>query len=76
VAAAIATLTEVPLGIIIGRQVWVLFAHEIDVVRTRTVPAPTIIVIALGALVLANLVAAIPARLAARTPTALLRRSE
>jgi ABC-type lipoprotein release transport system permease subunit len=32
--------------------------------------------VALGALVLANIVAAIPARIAARTPTALMLRSE
>jgi hypothetical protein len=36
----------------------------------------SIVLIALGALVLANIVAAIPGRIAARTPTALILRAE
>jgi hypothetical protein len=36
----------------------------------------SVTLIALGALALANVVAAVPGRLAARTPTALLLRSE
>jgi ABC-type lipoprotein release transport system permease subunit len=46
------------------------------VIPTPTVPALTVVLIAVGALVLANLVAALPGRIAARTPTALLLRSE
>jgi hypothetical protein len=41
-----------------------------------SVPAGSIALIALGALVLANVVAAIPGRIAARTPTALLLQAE
>jgi hypothetical protein len=41
-----------------------------------SVPAWTVVLIAVGALVLANVVAAFPARVAARTPTALLLRAE
>ena len=41
-----------------------------------TVPAVTIALIAIGALVVANLVAAIPGRQAARTKTAVLLRAE
>jgi hypothetical protein len=40
------------------------------------VPTTSILLIAVGALVLANLVAAIPGRIAARTPTALILRAE
>jgi len=76
VAVALGTLAGVPLGIITGRQLWILFAQEIDVVPTATVPTATVILIAVGALVLANLVAAFPGRVAARTPTAVLLRSE
>ncbi len=39
----------------------------------RGAPAAVIVAIAAGALVLGNLVAAIPGRIAARTPAALLR---
>jgi len=55
-----------------------LFATNIYVVPSPTVPAQEIVVVALGALVLvlANLVAAIPGRIAARTRAALLLRTE
>jgi hypothetical protein len=76
IAVAIGTALGIPAGIIVGRSLWILFANQINVVPTPTVPATTIVLIAVGALVLANLVAAIPARIAARTPTALLLRSE
>jgi hypothetical protein len=76
VAVAIGTAAGVPLGIIVGRQLWVLFAHQIDVVPTPTVPATTILLVAVGALILANLVAVLPGRIAARTPTAVLLRAE
>ena len=76
VAVGIGTLVGVPLGIVVGRSLWITFAREIDVVPLPTVPALTVVLIALGALVLANLVAAVPGRLAARTPTAVLLRSE
>jgi ABC-type lipoprotein release transport system permease subunit len=55
---------------------WDLFAHNIDVVPAPTVPALSIVLIALGALVLANLVAAVPGLIAARTKTASLLRAE
>ncbi len=45
-------------------------------VPSATVPEATIVLIAAGALILANLVAALPGRIAARTPTAVLLRSE
>jgi hypothetical protein len=41
-----------------------------------SVPILSIVLIALTALVLANVVAAIPGRIAARTPTALILRAE
>jgi len=66
----------VPLGIILGRWLWDLFARTIHVVPEPSVPALSIALIAAGALILANIVAAIPAWSAARTPTALLLRAE
>lgn len=66
----------IPIGIALGRWLWDLFARNINVVPSPTVPALWVLVIAVGALVLANLVAALPARLAARTPSALALRSE
>jgi ABC-type lipoprotein release transport system permease subunit len=66
----------VPLGIIVGRWLWILFARAIYAVPSPSVPVLDIAVIALGTLILANLAAVIPGRMAARTPTALVLRAE
>ena len=76
IAVAIGAVVGVPLGIALGRFLWDLFAREINVVPEPTVPGPAIILITAGALVLANIVAAVPGRMAGRTPTALLLRTE
>jgi ABC-type antimicrobial peptide transport system permease subunit len=76
VAVGIGVVVGVPLGIVLGRFLWDLFAHEIDAVPLPTVPAVTVALIAVGALVLANVVAAIPGRIAAKTATAHLLRTE
>ena len=76
VAVLIGTLVGVPLGIVLGRQLWDLFAQGIRAVPAPAVPALLVTAIGLGAIVLANLVAVIPGRIAARTPTGLLLRTE
>jgi hypothetical protein len=76
VAVATGTIVGVPLGVVVGRWLWDLFAGEIDVVPSPNVPAITVVFIAVGALILANAVAAIPGRIAARTPIALVLRAE
>jgi predicted lysophospholipase L1 biosynthesis ABC-type transport system permease subunit len=76
VAVAVGTVIGVPLGIVIGRILWDLFAGGINAVPQPTVPVLAVVLIALGALVLANVVALVPGRIAARTPTALLLRAE
>jgi hypothetical protein len=76
VAVATGTIIGVPLGVILGRFLWNLFAHEIDAIPAPAVPVPSIILIVVGALVLANIVAAVPGRIAAQTPTAFLLRAE
>jgi ABC-type lipoprotein release transport system permease subunit len=76
VAVAIGTVIGVPLGIIIGRFLWDLFAHEINAVPSPGVPSLSIVLIIAGSLVIANLIATVPGRMAARTPTALVLRAE
>jgi hypothetical protein len=76
IAVALGILVGVPLGTIVGRLLWERFASAIYVVARPTVPVVTIGLIALGALVLANLVAAVPGRRASRTRTAELLRAE
>ncbi len=76
VAAVVGITVGIPLGIIVGRWLWDLFARQIYAVPYPTVSVPSVLLVALGTLVLANLVAAVPARNAARTPTALMLRAE
>jgi hypothetical protein len=76
VAVGLGVVAGVPLGIVVGRTLWNLFARDIHAVPLPSVPVLSIVFIALGALVLANVVAAIPGRVAARTPTALVLRAE
>ena len=76
VAAILGLSVGVPLGIALGRWLWILFARQINAVPHPTVPVASVILVAVGALVLANLVAALPARRAAHTQTALLLRAE
>ncbi len=73
---AIGVIVGMPLGIPVGRLLWILFAHEIYAVPNATVPVLAVLYVCLGALLLANVVAAIPGRYAARTPTALMLRAE
>ncbi|MGO8887766.1 MAG: FtsX-like permease family protein [Streptosporangiaceae bacterium] len=76
VAVAIGVIAGIPLGIALGRWLWILFAHEIYAVPEATVPTLPLACIGLGALVLANLVAVLPGRVAARAPAALVLRAE
>jgi hypothetical protein len=76
VAAVIGIVVGIPLGIVAGRWLWDLFAGQIYAVPYPTVPPGSVVLIALGPLVLANVVAAVPARWAARTRTAMLLRAE
>ncbi|MGO8724140.1 MAG: FtsX-like permease family protein [Acidimicrobiales bacterium] len=76
IVAIIGLVVGIPLGIALGRWLWVLFAHEIYAVPLATVPVLPLVLVGLGALVLANAVAALPGRYAARTPTGLVLRAE
>ena len=75
-AAITGVVVGVPAGTALGRWLWDLFARDIYVVPEPSVPVLQVVVVALGALVLANLAAAIPGRIAARTSTALVLRAE
>ncbi len=76
VAVGIGTAVGVPLGIVSGRVLWDLFARGINAVPAPTVPVLPEVLIAAGAIILSNVVAAVPGRIAARTPTALVLRGE
>jgi hypothetical protein len=76
IAAFVGIVVGMPLGIALGRWLWILFAGQIAAVPRPTVPVTSMILVAIGALVLANLVAALPGRVAARTPTAQVLRAD
>jgi hypothetical protein len=76
VTAVIGIIVGIPLGIVLGRRLWILFAQNIDAVPRPTVPVLSVVLVGVGALVFANLVAAVPGRIAARTPTAMVLRAE
>jgi hypothetical protein len=76
VAAVIGCAVGIPVGIALGRVLWDLFADEISAVPAPTVPGGAVALIGVLALALAILVATIPGRLAARTPTSRLLRAE
>jgi hypothetical protein len=75
-AVAVGAVAGVPLGIALGRVLWDEFARQISVVPEPAVPAATVVVIVAGALVTANLVAALPGLAAARTRAAAFLRAE
>jgi hypothetical protein len=76
VAGTVGVVAGVPLGIIIGRWLWILFARGVYVVPDPTVPVLSVIVVSFGALIVSNVVAAFPGRSAARTSTAQVLRGE
>jgi len=76
VAALVGIVVGIPLGVVAGRWLWDLFARQIYAVPYPTVSVLSLVLVAVGTLVLANVVAAVPARTAARTPTAIMLRAE
>lgn len=76
VIALIGIIVGVPIGIAVGRWLWILFARSIAAVPEPAVPVVSLVLVGVGALVIANVVAAIPGRVARRTPPALVLRTE
>jgi hypothetical protein len=74
--AAVGLLVGLPLGLGIARFGWYVFATELGVVPEPVVPfGPTLLIVP-AAILVANLVAALPASAAARTPAAAVLRAE
>ena len=74
--AAAGLVMGVPLGIAAGRWWWTLFAGRMGIVPEPVVPLALIGALLPAGILLANVVAAVPARIAARTRPALILRSE
>jgi predicted lysophospholipase L1 biosynthesis ABC-type transport system permease subunit len=71
-----ALLVGLPVGIAAGRLLWDVFATEIGTRPEPVTPVPPMLLIVAAAVLLANLVASVPAVLASHTPPALAFRTE
>ena len=71
-----AVAVGLPLGLVLGRWGWLLTAEQLSVIRVPVTPLAALAVGLVALLVLANIVAAFPARAAARTQPAVVLRSE
>jgi FtsX-like permease family len=74
--AAIGLLIGLPLGLGIGRFAWNVFAEDLGVVPEPITPIGLTALVLPATIVLANLIAALPAQTAARTQPALVLRAE
>jgi ABC-type lipoprotein release transport system permease subunit len=74
--ALVGIVVGVPVGIIVGRAIWQAFARNLGVLPESVVLGSVIVAVAVGALVVANLLAIGPAMVASRSRPASLLRSE
>jgi ABC-type lipoprotein release transport system permease subunit len=74
--ALVAVLVGVPLGILAGRVAWSVYADRSGFISVVRVPAVTVLLLGVLAVVVAGLCAAVPAHIAARTRPAQLLRTE
>ena len=72
----LAALVGIPVGVLAGRWVWIVFARQLGIVPRPAVPVLTFFLLAAAALVVANLVAVVPGRAAAHVRPAIVLRSE
>ena len=68
--ALVGIVVGIPLGVAVGHVVWRAFATNLGVVPDTTIPIGVMVVLAVGVLVVANLLAVAPAMVAARSKTA------
>ncbi len=68
--ALVGIVVGIPLGVAVGHMVWRAFATNLGVVPDTTIPIGVTVGLAVGVLVVANLLAVVPAVAAARSKTA------
>jgi ABC-type lipoprotein release transport system permease subunit len=76
VVALAALAIGIPIGVAVGRLAWSAFATQLGTVAEPRVPLITVLLAVPAVLLACNVVASLPARRAARTPAALVLRSE
>jgi FtsX-like permease family len=73
---AVGLLIGIPLGIGLGRLLWISFAEQLDVVPHTSVPVILLVAVAVIAIIVANVAAAVPARIARKPQPATVFHSE
>jgi ABC-type antimicrobial peptide transport system permease subunit len=73
---AVALLIGIPLGVAVGRWVWIVFARQLGIVPEPVTPPLGVLLLVPATVLVANLVAAWPARLAGRIRPAVALRTE
>jgi ABC-type lipoprotein release transport system permease subunit len=73
---SISLLIGLPVGVVVGRWAWTLFANAIGVLPVPVVDLPPLLIAIPATLLLANLIAFVPGRFAAATQPATALRSE
>jgi putative ABC transport system permease protein len=73
--ALVGLVVGVPLGVVAGRAIWGTFADNLGVIPVSVVPTLLVVAIALGVMLVANLLAAVPALVATRSHPGDLMRS-
>jgi predicted lysophospholipase L1 biosynthesis ABC-type transport system permease subunit len=74
--AAVALLIGIPVGLLLGRLAWNTFADSLGVGSASIIPTGALVIAIPATVVVANLIAAVPALLSARTHPAVVLRSE
>jgi len=73
---SVALVMGIPVGIAVGRVVWTAFANQLGTIAEPVYPSVRLLLTVAGAIVLANLIAAIPAVIAGRMRPAPALRAE
>lgn len=71
-----ALLIGLPVGIVVGRLVWTAFTQQLGTVANPVTPAVRVLLTIPAAVLLANIIAAVPAVIAGRMKPALALRAE
>ncbi|MGZ4143058.1 MAG: FtsX-like permease family protein, partial [Actinomycetota bacterium] len=73
---SVALLIGLPLGIAVGRTIWTVFAGQVGVQAEPVTPAIALLLTIPGGILLANLIAAVPAVIAGRMRPAVVLRAD
>jgi ABC-type lipoprotein release transport system permease subunit len=74
--AVVGLVLGVPLGLVAGRWTWAVVAEGVGVATDPAVPVVALLIAAPATLLVANAVAVVPGRIAARTRPAVVLRAE